>query len=149
MIKGQIGIVVWNFLRSSCLQNSSINKYIISTFHKRIVFSADISQLNTPTIQYLFANPLQLMAFWSLAPACFGGLLSFSLIVSKWIACSIGLRWGDWLGQSRTLHFLARKKEPKVAIHAQAIKLLRPCLTAEFSLRFLLSITLSFRLILI
>ncbi len=39
----------------------------------------------------------------------FVGLSSFSFVFSKWNACSIGLRSGDWLGHCRIIHFCSFK----------------------------------------
>ena len=39
----------------------------------------------------------------------FVGLSAFSFVFSKWNACSIGLRSGDWLGHCRIFHFFALK----------------------------------------
>lgn len=41
--------------------------------------------------------------------SCFWGLFSFSLVLSSWNTWSVGLRSGDWFGQSRTFHCLAIK----------------------------------------
>ena len=40
----------------------------------------------------------------------FLGHFPFSLVFSKWNACSIGFRSGDWLGHCITFHFFAFKK---------------------------------------
>ena len=39
----------------------------------------------------------------------FLGHFPFSFVFSKWDACSIGFRSGDWLGQCITFHFFALK----------------------------------------
>ncbi len=39
----------------------------------------------------------------------FVGLSAFSFVFSKWNACSIGLRSGDWLGHCRIFHFFTFK----------------------------------------
>ncbi len=39
----------------------------------------------------------------------FVGLFTFNFVFSKWNACSIGLKSGNWLGRCRIFHFLPTK----------------------------------------
>ncbi len=83
---------------------------------------------------YLVANPLQSITAWSLeriditrrwvsslvmlcqastatvfSSCLFFGHFPFSFVFSKWNACSIGFRSGDWLGHCITVHFFPFK----------------------------------------
>ena len=45
-----------------------------------------------------------------------GGGVPFNLLFRRWNACSVGLRSGDWLGQSQTFHFFFSLMKPFVVL---------------------------------
>ncbi len=87
--------------------NIIINKMIILCFVGNLLQAMTALSVDLP--RDCVSSFVMLCQAFTAAEILFVGLSTFSFVFSKWNACSIGLRSGDWLGHFRIIHYVPSK----------------------------------------